>query len=217
MRRKTVNLNFEEICDIYDKPGVEPYWYVSNQNDMLSIEETLVWCDILLKKQYGDNAKQFIERLWDICEKKLEKKNSMFIKGPANCAKSWFIQSIVAAFYMNVGHVSNFVRGNNFPLNDCVERRILIWNEPSIMPSAYDDVKMLTGGDVCPANVKYQGNHCIPRTPLIFTSNKACFPVNNTIWTTRIYFEDWVVCEEMKHCKKRPNPLAFKHLINKYI
>lgn len=102
--------------------------------------------------------------------------------------------------------------GEHFPLNDCVQRRLIVWNEPSIMPSAYDTIKMLTGGDPCPANVKYQGHSVIARTPVIFTSNKNCFP-NTEVWKQRIFFEKWQSCPELKAIKKYPNPRTYASLM----
>lgn len=123
---------------------------------------------------------------------------------------------MVCAYHVNTGLIANFVRGQNFPLNDCVSRRILMWNEPSIMLSAYDTVKMLTAGDPTSVAVKYQNNGTINRTPIIFLSNKQLFP-QSEIWTSRMYFEYWNPSPFLKILDKYPHPLTYYNLINKYV
>ena len=140
----------------------------------------------------------------------------MFIVGKPNSGKTWFID-MVAAFHLNIGNVKNVVRGQNFPFNDCINRRMLIWNEPSIMPSGFDSVKMLAGGDPCPTSIKYQGDGTITRTPLVFTSNKNIFSINDSVWTSRMYFESWEPCSLLKDINGYPHPMTFKYLIDKYI
>ena len=75
---------------------------------------------------------------------------------------------------------------------------------------------MLTGGDPCPAAVKYEGDSTIIRTPLIITSNHAVFP-QQTVWKSRIYTEHWTRCDYLKQLDLYPHPLAFYYLIKKYI
>lgn len=91
-----------------------------------------------------------------------------------------------------------------------------MWNEPSIMLSAMDTVKMLTAGDPLSVTVKYQGNGTINRTPLIFLSNKQLFS-KNEIWKSRIYFEEWRPCAYLRDLVKYPHPMTYSYLINKYV
>lgn len=194
--------------------AINPTYYARKNNHYLSIEESISAVEMLLTFQYT-NFVPFLERLYSVCERSLPKLNSLFIQGRPNSGKTWFID-MVAGFYLNVGNVKNVVRGQNFPFNDCVNRRLLIWNEPSIMPSGYDSVKMLAGGDPCPTAVKYQGDATITRTPLIFTSNRSIFSKED-VWTSRIYFEEWHPCRELKNILAYPHPHTYMHLINKYV
>lgn len=123
---------------------------------------------------------------------------------------------MVCAFHINTGLCANYVRGQNFPFNDCVNRRILMWNEPSIMNSAMDTIKMLTAGDPLSVSVKYQNNGTINRTPIIFLSNQQIFS-NNDIWNSRIYFEKWRPCYYLKELTKYPHPMTYSYLIEKYV
>ena len=39
------------------------------------------------------------------------------------------------------------------------------------MPSAIETLKLLLGGDPCPANIKFEDHDIIPRTPIFMLSN----------------------------------------------
>lgn len=172
--RLTANLPFNELLKLH-KNATHPVYYSRNPDHYLPIDKSIDIITQLLNHQFNNDnqlIQEFITTLYNVLEKRLPKMNSVYIVGPASAGKTYFIM-MVCAFYLNVGHVKNFVRGQNFPLNDCGNRRVLIWNEPSIMPSAFDTVKMLSGGDPCPAAVKYQGDTTIPKTPLLFTANNG--------------------------------------------
>lgn len=215
LSRMTSNLNFNQLIDLHNNAS-HPVYYARDIDHYYTVEESLKFVEELLFFQYNneENVKEFITKLFNVCERVLPKKNSMFIHGRPNSGKSWFFD-MIQAFYLNVGHIKNLVRGNNFPFNDCINRRILIWNEPNIMPSGFDTVKMIAGGDPCPVAVKYQGDSTISRTPLIFTSNNKIFNISD-VWTSRIFFETWHPAGFLKDCNKRPHPLVFPILYNKY-
>lgn len=179
--------------------------------------ESVMILEKLLLAQYGDEeeVQGFLQRCYNVCDKRQPKKNSMFILGPPNSGKTFFLETL-SCFYMNPGHVKNFVRGSAFPLQDAVNRRILIWNEPSIVPSQFDSVKMLTAGDPMPCDVKYQSGAVITRTPLFFTSNAQIFDSGDPVWSSRIYFEEWKTCPELKEYAKYPYPLSWHDLLIKY-
>lgn len=181
-----------------------------------NLHDSLKAVECLLDYQYGQEKASFVQRLFDVCEKRIKKLNSMFIRGPPNSGKSWFID-MISSFYINVGYVGNFNKSNAFPLNDCVNRRILIWNEPNIELNAFDTVKMICGGDACQANVKYQHGSTISRTPIIFTSNASIFPMVS-VWTSRISFEkQWKSAPMLKDAIKYPHPLTYPILISRYV
>lgn len=214
--REIQYLDFHQLHQIHMQ--TKGCYFARTENHYYEPEESASYLEKLLFHQYSDleNVTAFLNRLWSICEKKIPKKNAMFVVGAASAGKTWFFDAITA-YYLSIGHVKNFVRGQNFPLNDCVCRRILMWNEPSIMGSAYDSVKMLCAGDPCPGAVKYEGDGKIMRTPLIFTSNKNIFPQSD-IWTSRIYFEPkWRAAPFLQSLTKYPHPLSWAILVNKYI
>lgn len=109
------------------------------------------------------------------------------------------------------------VRGQNFPFNDCINRRLLFWNEVNFMLSAVDTIKMLSAGDVLSVAVKYQGNSVITRTPIIYLSNKPVFNQSDPVWIPRMYFENWKTSPFLMYKEKYPHPLSFYDLIKKYL
>lgn len=215
VQRSFCHYNYKEILELMGSTS-RLVWYARSPDHYFTRDQSLEWCLSLLEFQYGEGGiRDFLIRLVDITEKRVPKKNTMFISGQSNCGKSWFFDMVVA-FYVNVGHVANFVRGNNFPLNDCINRRILYWNEPSIMPSGYETLKMLAGGDPLPTAKKYADGATISRTPLIMTSNSnRVFPSGST-WDSRVYRENWRPYEKLKGAHKYPSPWAFPLLLKKY-
>lgn len=214
--RKTQFLSFDQFFHMHSNSS--PLYYQRTSDPFYyNIEESLTHIEMLLLHQYKsfEQIALFVKRLYEITEKILPKLNTLHIIGEPNSGKSWFAEMVVS-FYMNIGHVKNFTRHTSFPLNDCPNRRILLWNEPSIAPSHFETVKMLTGGDPCPAAVKYEGDSTIIRTPLIITSNHSVFP-QQTVWKSRIYTEYWTRCHYLKNLDLYPHPLAFYYLIKKYI
>ncbi|QBO56618.1 putative NS1 protein [Tetranychus urticae-associated ambidensovirus] len=218
LQRRLQFYDFNQFVNVHAYASCPTYYSNGNPSHYLSVAESMDAIEKLLLFQYGDfnGVKDFIITLFNICERKYPKLNSIYVEGPANSGKSWFFY-MVAAFYINVGHVKNFVRGQNFPLNDCGNRRILIWNEPSIMPSAYDTVKMLTGGDPCPAAVKYQNDATISKTPVIFTANNKVFNFSDSIWSSRIKYYHWNACDLLRDIDRYPHPLCYEKLVNKYV
>lgn len=208
--------NHSQIVD-YLSHLSEPYFMARHDAHYYEVDYSVNLIERLLLFQYAfeDEVAAFLQRLFDICDRRLPKKNSMYIEGEACSGKTYFAD-MLAAFYLNPGYVANFVRGENFPLNDCVNRRLLIWNEPSIAPSCFDDVKMLAGGDPLPTKVKYQNNAVVLRTPLLFTANTRIFDDKDEIWSSRIYFEKWNHAPLLMREKKYPHPLAWLGLLTKY-
>lgn len=217
-RREVSLLSFREITQLI--LNAQYASFLSRSGDhYATISESLTMVESLLEFQYGNNdaVMFFMNRLYNVCERTLKKTNSMFIIGPPNSGKTWFTD-MVASFYINVGYVGNFNKSNAFPLNDCVNRRILIWNEPNIEQCAYDTVKMLCGGDACPCNVKYQPGSTVTRTPLIFTSNKNVFNSGDAVWNSRVYFEgEWKSASLLSGYTKYPHPATYILLIAKYV
>lgn len=189
--------------------NVRDYYY--------SIDESLVILDKLLKFQLGtdDRVKEFVLVLYNLVDKITPKKNALFVLSAPNAGKNYFFDAVIHLF-INFGQVGNFNRYQQFPLMDCVDRRIILWNEPIMEPCAEETLKLLLGGDMCPAKIKYQPDATIFRTPVIILSNNDIFP-NNEAFRSRMTQYNWNPCPWLRDLKKKPHPLCILNLFNKYL
>lgn len=218
-KRQTAFYDFHTLVNIYNE--ATPYWYArtdlpeqyyyNQELSMQIIEELLMF----QAKFNSTDIKTMVNEIYFICEKLKPKMNTLNLYGDANSGKSFFVDMLVA-FYLNVGHVGNFVRGQNFPLNDCGSRRIIVWQEFNYMPSAIDTIKLLLGGDPCSAAIKYEAHATINRTPVIITSNNNRVP-NTPPFKARVKSYHWREATFLRVYDKKPNPLTWKNLVNKYV
>jgi hypothetical protein len=215
--RRTQFLTFEELLKVHES-ATNPKYYARSDNHYYNVDDSYAILMELLTFQFpiAGELKSFIVDLYNILERKYPKMNSVYIEGPASAGKTYFA-TMICGFYLNVGHVKNIVRGQNFPLNDCVNRRLLVWNEPNCCTSAYDTVKMIAGGDPCPAAVKYQGDSVISKTPLLLTGNNCIFDKRKDVWNSRIKFVKWKTAPFLKNCKQYIHPMAYVKLIKQFI
>lgn len=159
------------------------------------------------------HIKTYLQELYDVCEKKRAKTNTLFIISEPSAGKNWFIDAVLA-FYLNCGNIANYTKSNNFPFQDAVNRRINLWNEPNFMPSATDDIKMLTAGDMMHISKKFEGACPLYRTPLIVLSNKQVF--HDPAFRDRIITWRWRAAPFLKDYTKKPHPLAYVKLLHEY-
>lgn len=128
-----------------------------------------------LQFQLEEQYDEFIDFFKAWISKKSGKFNCLNIIGPPSCGKTWFARLVKEAC-ITAGQITNMNRNSSFPFNNCINKRILHWDEPSFDPTALDDLKMLFSGDEISVNVKYSPHTIIPRTPVIVTANHYCFP-----------------------------------------
>lgn len=120
-------------------------------------------------KQY----KCFFLLLAKVLNGETNKKNCMWVWGPANSGKSTVMASFVDHFFpSSVGKPDNNDR-SSFPFNACVNRRVVFWEEPCIHPQNVEDVKCLMSGTTFSTDIKYQSAVEIHKTPLLVTANKV--------------------------------------------
>lgn len=182
-----------------------------------SLEESTSKLQELLLFQNNFQAhfvKDFLLVVYNILDRRDEKKNCLQIKGPSNGGKTLFAK-ICASLCLVKGQIANFNKYCQFPLQDCVDKRILIWDEPNCEPAAFDTCKMLFVGDPTMANIKYQSHVQIDKTPIIITTNADVFP-NNEVFNNRMYKYTWQTALILKNFKKHIHPLAFYELWKVY-
>lgn len=190
----------------------------STENYYYNIEESVGILERLIQYQFNHNIhhiQYFYECIFNVADKKIPKKNTIFILSPPNAGKNFFFDAFIH-YCINVGQMGNFNRYCTFPLMECVDKRIIIWNEPMMEPSAQETLKCILGGDTCNAKVKYQGDAVICRTPVIILSNNDIFPKNEA-FRSRIYQFNWKPAPFLKEYTLKPHPIAIYHLYNRYI
>ncbi|UGV24202.1 MAG: putative nonstructural protein [SAfia-400D ambidensovirus] len=189
-------------CGVRD---VNDYYYTTDQSLRIATD--------LLLFQFNNNldrVQQFLKDLFNLLDRITPKKNCMFILSPPNAGKNYFFDAVIH-FFLNFGQIGNFNRYNNFPLMECVNRRIILWNEPHCETSAFETIKMLFGGDTLNVKVKFQDDAIVNRTPCIVLSNNDIFP-KDTAFRTRMYNYVWRSCDALKRCKKKLYPLCIPKL-----
>lgn len=157
---------------------------------------------------------EFWTDIYKICNRTHGKRNCIELIGPPNCGKSWFANWLTE-FFINVGHVENFNRYHAFPLQSAFNARILNWGEASAEPSALDTVKLLLGGDPCPANIKYENTQTIEKTPVIITANQQRIP-SSPPFQERMIRYTWRTAPHLKELTKKPHPLALIDIFREY-
>lgn len=115
---------------------------------------------------------------------------------------------------INFGQIGNFKK-SNFSLQEAVNKRILLWNEPHFEPEFFVTFKLLFGGDTLNVKVKYLDDANVSRTPTIILSNSDCFP-KDIEFRTRMVIYIWKECNELKKFKLKPLPSAFFLLLQNY-
>lgn len=203
---------WEAINTKFDDYYYDPYISFTILRDLLEYQ----FNDIAMNENLSlfETVKNFMQEVYDICEKKRPKVNTLELIGPAGSGKSYFADCITA-FYLNVGHAKNWNRNENFPLQSCIFRRIILWNEAQIEQSAHDSVKLLLGGDPCPANIKYCDTQTISRTPIIITANTKYLPSTQP-FNQRMIRYTWISAPQLKLENKKPHPLAYANLLSYY-
>lgn len=223
---RIVNNSYNElsIVDLYNHfKSLEPQNLIFNaplaaiDNYYFSIEESVQVLNKLLIFQFNHSKAEVIEflnNLVNVIDKLVPKKNTLYVISPPNAGKNFFFDACIH-YCINFGQMGNFNRYCNFPMMECVDRRIILWNEPCMEPSAAETLKMILGGDTVNAKVKYQGDSVITRTPVIVLSNNDVFP-SDRAFRSRIYQYSWKSCPMLKNYKKKPHPLSIYHLLCMY-
>lgn len=115
----------------------------------------------------GIDPEDFCLDFFDVMFKIHDKCNVLTLKGPSNCGKTYFIKCILEL--MNYGEV---VAGGNFMFQNCVNKELLIWEEPIIGTDYVDICKKVMEGMTTQVNIKFKSPQTLYRTPMLITTNK---------------------------------------------
>lgn len=83
LMKMTSHLTFEELYELHTVPGCHNVYGTRIFNHYFEREESMIHIERLLKHQYGDPA-PFLKRVYEICERLIPKRNSLYIRGEYN-------------------------------------------------------------------------------------------------------------------------------------
>lgn len=119
-----------------------------------------------------EKIKRFAKVMVQVLNRRSGKKNTVWLQGVSNAGKSQLINSLMQSYFPNtIGTPNNSVR-TTFTFNDCMYKRVILWEEPNITVDNIEDTKIILGGQDCRIDAKYQSSAVLQSTPFVITSNK---------------------------------------------
>lgn len=98
------------------------------------------------------------------------KRNTFVLHGPSNTGKSTFIRPLCSL--LKYGEIA---QAGEFMFMPCLNKEIVLWEEPLISPDYADKCKLLFEGAVQMINVKHNPQRKLHRVPVFITTN-------HTLW-----------------------------------
>ena len=183
---------------------------------MLDVQDSLTALRSFLFNHFDVNWKSTFLTICKIFDRENGKQNSVCLVGPKSCGKTWFLDGFgkLARF---VGTPKNFIKGDTFAWSDCVNCRLLRFDECRIPIQAetwIEKFKEITGGQETMVNRKYEVNAVVDKTPVFMSANSD--PFQNNVYERPYFVPDrilmlelypWPVANQMTQCKML-NPLA---------
>lgn len=223
--RKFIRLKLNDFKEIYD--GAQPIFYANclNPYDYYHTrEESMKFVNDLLCFQYNDDEEEIKKLLTNIRDwfnldgwNQNPKMNALCVIGPPNSGKNYFWDMLCALAY-NVGHIGRVNnRTNQFALQECYGRRMVVGNEISMEDGAKEDFKKLCEGTAFNIRVKYQGDKIFTKCPVLLISNfelDICY--DSHFKGVRLHTIRWKTCSLLKDSNKKPYPLCIFDLFEKY-
>lgn len=186
--RKVCNLDVQELYNLL-KLGQPIFGVINGSLDERyeSREDSYTKLLQFIKFQFdtAEACEQFRSDFFHFLNRTSKKKNAVFIRGVPSSGKTYFARVVREAMLIS-GQVVNMNCRSQFPLNNCTNKRILYWDEPSCDPSSTDQLKTMFSGDDTSANLKYRDHGTIRRTPVLITGNKDFLP-NDEAFRVRIF------------------------------
>lgn len=143
------------------------------------------------------------------------KRNCLYIEGRSNSGKTWF-SNILQEFMLNAGFISNWNRYHQFPLQDCLHRNLLVFDEPNIEPSSFETWKNILAGNNQAINVKYRTNSLLLRTPVLVLANNYVFPRNEE-FNSMIFHVNFTETNTIHNLRKKLDPRCIILLFDEYL
>lgn len=110
---------------------------------------------------------EFLLDFWNIFFRTTDKLNVLCLQGASNAGKTTFIRPLLEMF--NFGEI---VSGGSFMFQNCINKEILIWEEPLIGHDFVEMCKRVFEGMTTQVPVKFKPPQTLYRTPILITTNK---------------------------------------------
>ena len=172
----------------------------------------------LVRKIMQVNKIPFVKFLNDaIClmDRRKPKVNCLWFHGKTNAGKSYLARAFqrIAMDYHSVPSGSN-----RFMFQNCVNKRLIVMNEPFLDESAIEATKEVLEGTGCYVPVKAKADQYLRSTPVLITSNTYLWQFNSQAkepLLSRCFkgYLDMQTCDFLKLAKKELHPLFFEKAI----
>lgn len=206
----------QDFIDFYAKEDTIKIWSSRSkdlfENYYYNYDESKLIIDHFLDFQLGNLKVQFINDLLNVIEMRIPKCNCFVVISPPSSGKNFFFDG-VKDYYLNAGQMCNPNKYNCFAYQDCHNRRIIMWNEPSYESKETENLKLLFGGDNLSANVKCKPQANVKRTPVIVLSNHVPRFCINDAFQDRIKVYRFKQAPYLKEYCKKPRPDAIMDLL----
>nr|XP_014287221.1 uncharacterized protein LOC106687706 [Halyomorpha halys] len=192
-------------------------YYYPPKETVLTLDESYNLIRLILTQQMtAYQLSEFLHNRYLMLNNKSGKHNCILIKGVPSVGKTWFA-NLLGKLMINTGYIGNSNRYNQFPFQDCPRRNLLIFDEPNVEPSSYENFKLLFAGTPLSANIKYESRNLVNRTPVIICCNSDPFP-HNPEFNSRIYRYTWNtrIDSILTNIKGHPHPDGLYRLLLQY-
>ena len=163
-----------------------------------------------------DKTIDFINNLYLVINRELNKINTINIIGPAGGGKTFVFESLSTLVWQTGRIEANLTKFNQFPFEHMQNKRLAIFNEFSCSDSHKDLAKEVFEGLECCINVKYKPKTLFKPCPIIITSNNLWHlnfnPVDQEAFAQRMKTYFWTSQGWLKNIVGYPHPLAWKNI-----
>jgi hypothetical protein len=150
---------FRNVCDVFQSEiakmsisELEEFWvsreyvfwldedYCRDGCLYLQLDESIEVADQFLLHQLDgidELVFQFLNNLKQVLNREIPKKNCIEVIAPPTSGKNWFFD-VILTFCITHGQIMNAKGSNQFPMDNCFNKRVLFFNEPNFENSFYD-------------------------------------------------------------------------------
>lgn len=136
-------------------------------------------------KWQGLDPQLFVENIICLMNRNKRKLNTIIMKGPPNSGKTFIAKSIEKAciFY---GEINQAIAGYGFMWQDCVNKRVIVINEPCFDNCMIEQLKVVLEGTGTFVHKKNSSDEYLRPTPVIITTN-------TDVWVMALSAKDAII------------------------